>query len=141
MLQNERYTFVQGPTLDVVAATDVGFVLATLPGPTTAKYALEQLRMEVDAAVTADPTNFSIWTVKNETTSTVIAVRTYAAGSSTALASEDLNLAAVTTSVTTIPPAGLSLSGGDIISWVKTHGGTGVACRPRCRMVVRRIQS
>lgn len=140
MLHNEKVNFTAGPTADVAAGTDIGFTALKVPGPSSAKYTIDELWMDVDAAVTADPTNFTIWTLRDETAGVNLAVRTYAAGSSTALSSEDMNLSAVTTSVTTIP-RGNNVSGGSILSWVKTHGGTGVASRARVRGVLRRVAS
>ena len=72
-------------------------------------------------AVTADPTNNTIYTLTNKVAgagSTSVATRTWAAGNSVASTPESFTLSGTA--------ANLLVGAGDNIEVVKTHGGTGL---------------
>lgn len=76
------------------------------------------------AGITANGTNFSTITVQNKGTNglsgtTAVASRSWAATNSTASVEELLTLNGT--------PANLEVAAGDVLQYVQTHGGTGLA--------------
>lgn len=75
-----------------------------------------------DAAITADGTNFSVYTVTNESTDGTgtadVATRTWAATNSVAQVADSLTLGTDSGDTT--------LTAGDVVSVVKSIGGTGL---------------
>lgn len=76
------------------------------------------------ASITANGTNFSTITVQNKGTNglsgtTAVASRSWAATNSTASVEELLTLNGT--------PANLEVAAGDVLQYVQTHGGTGLA--------------
>lgn len=85
------------------------------------KVQLISVKFVPSAAVTADPTNNSVYTLTNKVAgagSTSMATRTWAATNSVASTPESLTLSATA--------ANLLANAGDNIEIVKTHGGTGL---------------
>ena len=115
-----QYTqLVIGPTAVVAADTEADWYLPfLLPG----KWLIKSVKVIPDAAVTANGTNYAVFTVTNATQSTTIGTRSWAATDSVAGTAE---------TVTT--PTGLAavLTEGDTIKLAKTDPGTGLAIRAR----------
>jgi hypothetical protein len=87
----------------------------------SAKAVVTAVKFVPRAAVTADPTNNTIYTLTNKVSgagSAAIATRTWAAGNSVASTPESFTLSGTA--------ANLLVGVGDNIEVVKTHGGTGL---------------
>lgn len=99
------------------AATDYNWPVFTAP----AKCQIVSVKFIPRAAVTADPTNNTIYTLTNKVSgagSAAIATRTWATGNSVASTPESFALSGTA--------ANLLVGVGDNIEVVKTHGGTGL---------------
>jgi hypothetical protein len=113
--------YVLSLELPAVAAADTSTVVATAAMPYDARI----LKVEVvpRAAVAFNATNFATLSVQNKgplgSGSTVVATRTWAAGSSVAGTKEALTLSGT--------PANLEAKAGDLIQVVHGTGGTGLA--------------
>jgi len=127
--QNEIVTLVGGPvTADVAAGTPGVWLVGKAPGPASAKYIIDEAWFLPDSAMTFNATNFSTYTLKNETTGVVLLTRALSAVSSVANTPEQLTQV-----------AGTLISGGDVLSWNKVESGTGLAGRPRISVRLKRI--
>lgn len=127
MVQNEVVKVTLGPTVDVAAGT--GAKYSEPVGVSGEKYEIISASLLPDVAITANGTNFSIYTLRNETQSLDIATRSYAATNSVALTPEALSLTA----------ASKFVNGGDVLSWAKAETASGLAGRPRVIVRLRRI--
>lgn len=119
-VHNERLSLMWGPVADVAAGTGGSWGIR-VPGPTGAKYRIESAFLFPDLAITANGTNYSVYTLANATTSTTIGSRSYIATNSVALTPEAITVAAAAAEVTA----------GDILSWAKVETASGLAGRPR----------
>lgn len=126
MNQNDRHTFQIGPTAQVGAATAfTWYHRHGLPG----RWRVVTVHLIPDEAQTANGTNFSTYTLaKNGTT---LGSRSYAATNSVAGTAEAITPSASGTT--------LELVEGDVLSWAKTVGGTGLAGTNRVQVVIERI--
>jgi hypothetical protein len=99
------------------AGTDDNWPVFTSPG----KSQVVAVTFVPSAAVAADPTNFSTYTLTNKVAgagSTTVATRAWSATNSVASTPEPFTLSATA--------ANLLLGDGDSLEVVKTHGGTGL---------------
>ncbi len=99
------------------AGTDDNWPVWTPP----AKAVITGVKFVPSAAITADPTNNSVYTLTNKVAgagSTSMATRTWAATNSVASTPESMTLSGTA--------ANLLANAGDNIEIVKTHGGTGL---------------
>lgn len=121
------YEIVMGPTAASIAAGTSADMYHTfgLPG----KWVIERVRFVPEIAVTANGTNYTAYTLTNETQSQTIGSRSYAATNSVAGTAE---------TVTT--PTGLAavVSQGDSLKLAVASAGTGVASRSRMILSLRR---
>lgn len=130
MIHNERVVKELGPQGTNIAAGTGTVSSWRVPGPTGAKYRIDRVDALVDAAHTANGTNYTTWTLRNQTTSTDITSRSYAAGDSVANTHEALTVAA----------AAVEVTAGDVITWTKVESGTGLASRLRAQLELVRIK-
>lgn len=96
-----------------------------------AKCKIVGARLVPSAAITADGTNFGVYTLTRHTagaSGTSVASRTWAAVNSAAVTPEEMTLSATA--------ANLLLAEADTLTIVKTVGGTGLVI-PACLLVVR----
>ncbi len=101
----------------------------TIVGVSGEKYEVLSVFLYPDAAITADPTNYSTYTLRNVTQSLDIASRSYAATNSVAATPEALTPTA----------AAKFVNGGDVLTWAKAETASGLAGRARCIVRLRRI--
>jgi hypothetical protein len=128
-VQNERVRGEIGPTAAVAAGTgDVWFYRVV--GPTGAKYRIDSAHLMPHNAVTANGTNYSTYTFKNETTTVTLATRAYSATDSVAGTAEALTVAA----------AGVEVTAGDVLSWTKAETASGLAAHNTCGFELVRIK-
>lgn len=129
-VHNERIPKELGPqSANIAAGTGIAFSWR-VPGPTGAKYRIDRVDAIVDADHTANGTNYTVWTLRNVTTSTDITSRSYITGNSVANTHEALTVAAAAAEVTA----------GDVITWTKVETGTGLASRLRAQLELVRIK-
>lgn len=115
-----------GPTATIGAGTSIDFYrYFGLEG----KWIIERVRFVPDIAVTANVTNYTVYTLTNATQSTTIATRSYAADNSAAGTSESVTL-----------PTGLAavVSQGDTLKLAIANAASGVASRSRYVVSLRR---
>lgn len=129
-VQNERVVITLGPRSADIAAGTAYVASERVPGPSGAKYRIDSVYAIVDAAHTANATNYTTWTLRNRTTSTDIASRSYASGDSVAHTHEALAVAA----------AAVEVTAGDVLSWIKAETNTGLASRLRAQVELIRIK-
>lgn len=114
-----------GPDTQVAADTTRDWYLPiVLPG----KWLIESVKWMPHDAITADNTNYCVFTLTNATASQTIATRSYAATNS---------VAGTVESVTT--PTGLAavVAQGDTLKLAKTDPGSGLAARGAFSLLLR----
>jgi len=114
--------------LESIGAAGVAGNLPAFRAP--AKCQIVSAALVPSAAITADPTNNSIYTLTRHTAgaaATPVATRSWAAGNSVALTEEAMTLSGTA--------ANLLLAAADTLSVVKTVGGTGLVI-PNLLLVV-----
>lgn len=118
---------VIGPTAASIAAGTSAdmYIQFNAPG----KWMIERVRFLPEIAVTADGTNYTVYTLTNATQTQTIGARSYAATNSVAGTPE---------TVTT--PTGLAavVSQGDVLKLAVASAGTGVASRSRFVVSLKR---
>lgn len=127
MVHNEIVKIVLGPTVDVAAGTAAKY--SETVGVSGEKYEILSASLLPDVGITFNATNYSTYTLRNETQSLDIASRAYNAVSSVAVTPEALALTA----------ASKFVNGGDVLSWAKAETASGLAGRPRVLVRLRRI--
>jgi hypothetical protein len=126
MVQNQRVQIDLGPAAAVAAGTgDVWFHRFKLPGV----WRVVSAHLTPHNAQTADPTNFSTYTLANVTKSTTIGSRAYSATNSVAGTEESI---LGTT-------AAHEVAQNDVLSWTKAESGTGLAGHNTVSVVLERI--
>lgn len=111
-LRHQHYLPSQG-----TAGTDDNWPVWVAPANAT----VTAVQFVPSAAITADGTNFSTYTLTNKTTgagSTTVATRAWSATNSVASTIESFTLSATA--------ANLDVASGDSLEVVKTHGGSGL---------------
>lgn len=116
---------VMGPTASISAGTSADFYHPFgLPG----KWLIERVRFVPDIAVTANGTNYTVYTVTNVTASTTIGARSYAATNS---------VAGTVETVTTPAGSAAVVAQGDVLKLEVASAGSGVASRSRMILSLR----
>jgi hypothetical protein len=116
-----------GPQTQVAANTESDWYRQfRLPG----KWLIKSVRWVPHDAITADPTNYCVFTLTNATASTTIGARSYAATNSVAGTPESVTL-----------PTGLAavIAQGDVLKLAKTDPGTGLAARGEFSLELERL--
>lgn len=126
-LQNLDLAISLGPITADVAAGTGGVWGYTVPGSSSQEYQVVEAKLYPDAAITANGTNFSTYTLVNENGTQTICTRAYSSGNSVAKTPETLAIATH------------RIRGGDVLTWNKVESGTGLAGRPRVNFVLRRV--